>query len=226
LPHAIREQLNRRLHDGEEGKKLVAWLNSLPGSREALAADFAGQAITQQNLSEWKKGGYRDWQLQQDALAMMQTITADADALKKIGSEPLTDKLALWLAARYAVAAQSIRGTDDWQKLREVCADLVELRKGDHSAERLRLDRERWDVEQEQEARKRADMGKIGPLLSLMHRKGLLSLLGIAPLDSPVGLASRTDQELADLIAAKVGNSDDAESDSIQPDQTTRPSMR
>jgi hypothetical protein len=28
--------------------------------------------------------------------------------------------------------------------LREVCGDLVALRKGDHSAERLRLERERF----------------------------------------------------------------------------------
>ena len=30
LPDDIREQLNRRLNDGEKGKKLVMWLNSLP----------------------------------------------------------------------------------------------------------------------------------------------------------------------------------------------------
>jgi hypothetical protein len=27
LPRAMRDGLNRRLRDGEEGKKLVAWLN-------------------------------------------------------------------------------------------------------------------------------------------------------------------------------------------------------
>ena len=30
LPPAIREHLNRRLQNGEEGKKLVGWLDSLP----------------------------------------------------------------------------------------------------------------------------------------------------------------------------------------------------
>ena len=29
LPHAIRNQLNLRLQDGEQGKNLVQWLNSL-----------------------------------------------------------------------------------------------------------------------------------------------------------------------------------------------------
>lgn len=150
LPHGIREQLNRRLHDGEEGKKLAAWLNTLPEALTVLAAEFDSQLITPQNLSEWKKGGYRDWQVQQDALAMVQTITADTDALKSASPDPLTDKLALWLVARYAVAAKSLKGTADWQRLRELCFDLVLLRKGDHSAERLRLERERLEVEREQ----------------------------------------------------------------------------
>ncbi|MDA0578186.1 MAG: hypothetical protein O3B24_08810 [Verrucomicrobia bacterium] len=31
----------------------------------------------------------------------------------------------------------------DWKTLRELCSDVVALRKGDHSAERLKLERER-----------------------------------------------------------------------------------
>ena len=33
--------------------------------------------------------------------------------------------------------------------LRELCADVVELRRGDHSAERLRLEREQVQLEQQ-----------------------------------------------------------------------------
>lgn len=150
LPHAIREELNRRLRDGEPGKTLVRWLNALPEIHTILQADFAGQPVTPQNLSEWKRGGYKDWFLQQEALAMIQTITADTDALQAASPDPLTDKLALWLVARYAIAAKSLKGTTDWPRLRELCFDLVLLRKGDHSAARLKLERERLAVEQEQ----------------------------------------------------------------------------
>ena len=150
LPHAIREQLNQRLRDGELGKTLAPWLNSLPEVQTVLAADFAGQPISPQNLSEWRRGGYKEWALQQEALAMIQTISADTDALKAATPDPLTDKLALWLVARYAVAAKSLKGTGDWHRLRELCFDLVLLRKGDHSAARLEIERERLAVEQEQ----------------------------------------------------------------------------
>jgi hypothetical protein len=62
------------------------------------------------------------------------------------GRPSLTDTLALWLAGRYAVATRRVAETDGpegWQLLREMCGDIVELRRGDHSAQRLVLERER-----------------------------------------------------------------------------------
>jgi len=32
LPHDLREALNRRLHDGEPGGPLLAWLNAQPAA--------------------------------------------------------------------------------------------------------------------------------------------------------------------------------------------------
>ena len=40
LPLDIREQLNRRLQDGEIGKELVVWLNSVPEVQAVLKAEF------------------------------------------------------------------------------------------------------------------------------------------------------------------------------------------
>jgi hypothetical protein len=36
-----------------------------------------------------------------------------------------------------------------WRLLREMCGDIVQLRKGDHSAERLQIERERLELEKE-----------------------------------------------------------------------------
>ena len=58
--------------------------------------------------------------------------------------------MAHWLAARYAVATRRVAetgGREGWRLLREMCGDVVELRKGDHSAERLRIDRQRLELE-------------------------------------------------------------------------------
>ncbi|HEX5218423.1 MAG TPA: hypothetical protein VFZ59_02560 [Verrucomicrobiae bacterium] len=60
LPPEIRAQLNRRLHDGESGVRLVEWLNGVEQVRQVLTEDFGGREISEQNLSEWKQGGYQD----------------------------------------------------------------------------------------------------------------------------------------------------------------------
>ena len=50
LPGGIRAQLNTRLQDGEEGKEIILWLNSLPEVKEVLAKKFDGRPINDQNL--------------------------------------------------------------------------------------------------------------------------------------------------------------------------------
>jgi hypothetical protein len=117
-----------------------------------LAAEFGGKPIREQNMSEWKQGGYRDWQARQEALEVAGRLGEDAAALQAEGSPALTDTLALWLAARYAVATRQVAGAESaegWRLLRELCADVVELRRGDHHAARLRIERERLDRERE-----------------------------------------------------------------------------
>ena len=56
-----------------------------------------------------------------------------------------TETLAIWLAARYFVASRLVsprQDQQDWRPMRELCADVAELRRGSHRARRLRLDRE------------------------------------------------------------------------------------
>jgi transposase-like protein len=69
--------------------------------------------------------------------------------LAKVGSEILSDVVAPLRLTKYMALLQSmgpVTGGDpnDWKLLRELCSDLVALRKGDHSAERLKLERDRW----------------------------------------------------------------------------------
>jgi len=61
LPAALREEVNRRLHDGQVGREICEWLNGLPEVLVILDERWAEQPITPQNLSEWKSGGYQIW---------------------------------------------------------------------------------------------------------------------------------------------------------------------
>src|SRR6266446_6933011 len=47
LPLAIREQLNRRLQDGEIGRDLVVWLNSAPEVQAVLKAEFGERPVNE-----------------------------------------------------------------------------------------------------------------------------------------------------------------------------------
>jgi hypothetical protein len=143
LPKAIRDELNRRLSDGELGTALVIWLNSLPEVQRIVADEFAGRPVRAQNLSEWKQGGYEEWLQDQKAAELVRHPFTQADDLKSAVEDP-SDKLAVWLAARYAIATSQVRrecdGTLDWERLREMCRDVSRLRRGDHHAERLKLE--------------------------------------------------------------------------------------
>jgi hypothetical protein len=157
LPRDIRERLNSRLQNGEQGKALVAWLNALPAVRLIVAGEFGGKPVRAQNLSEWRKGGYREWLVQQDALEAVRRLNGDNLELLKGAGLEFTDNVALWLTSRYLVAGQRMEkegGELDWQRMREFCSDLVALRRGDHSAARLLIESKR-QIAQEGYARDR-----------------------------------------------------------------------
>ena len=67
LPGTVREELNQRLQRADSGPLLVEWLNSLPETQKVVTEEFGGNAITEQNLSDWRQGGYRDWERQQES---------------------------------------------------------------------------------------------------------------------------------------------------------------
>lgn len=155
LPRTVRGELNRRLRNGEQGKRLVRWLNENAEVRAALQAEFGGRAISEQNLSEWKAGGYREWLAHQEALEHAAELAQAAGELQETAGA-LADHLATALTARYATALAEWDGDADGaggrrlRVLRALCQDVVELRRGDHSAARLRIEQARLDRDKEQ----------------------------------------------------------------------------
>jgi hypothetical protein len=152
LPHMVREQINRRLQNSDEGGEILEWLNALPEVRAVMDTEFDGQPVSKMNLSNWRLGGYRDWEAQQEALAAVRQSGANAAEINQEAGGQLADQLAICVTARIAVALQKPPSTADdpaaeLLRLRQLCADLVALRKGDHNAMRLRIEREKLDLE-------------------------------------------------------------------------------
>lgn len=165
LPYSIRDLLNRRLHDGESGKGLVEWLNGLPKVQKILAEEFGGRPISEQNLSEWKQGGFEDWLRHQETRAWVRALADEsADLEEEAGdfsvadwlSAPLAVALGRWI---HEVAAGAQNDTKQRKTLLAIAREVTELRRSDHTAERLRIDRERWETEQEE--KRKAELDKL-----------------------------------------------------------------
>jgi len=134
LPEALREEVNSRLRNGETGRALAGWLNSLPEVQAVLAAEFGGKPVREQNVSEWRLGGHQQWLRLQEAHTLMQEFHREGRQLDKAAERPVTETLGTWLAVRYVVAMKRAEsgGGDPaaaWNQLRECCHDLVALRR-------------------------------------------------------------------------------------------------
>ncbi|MBC8001911.1 MAG: hypothetical protein H7X97_04910 [Opitutaceae bacterium] len=133
----------------------MAWLNELPETQAMLAAEFNGRPISEQNLSEWKSGGFREWRTHRDAVALAHDMSDDAEELTEAAKGSLADRMAVVTTARYAAALAEWDGDLEGsggkklRVLRALCQDIVELRRGDHSAARLRMEQERLNEARE-----------------------------------------------------------------------------
>ena len=84
----------------------------------------------------------------------LRELRAEVAELGETGTEAVTDTLARWLSAQYAAAARKAgeeagRAGIPLTVLRGLTADVVALRKGDHSAARLLIEREWVGIERE-----------------------------------------------------------------------------
>src|SRR5882724_1680893 len=84
LPATIREELNRRFNNGSLAKDLVPWLNELPDVKRVMNELFGGRPITEDNLSQWRRGGFQDWLRDEERRARLRQIT---ERYEKLGPE-------------------------------------------------------------------------------------------------------------------------------------------
>ena len=119
LPHAVREELNRRLWDGEAGGSLLAWLNGLPRAE--------ARAITKQNLSEWRKGGWEDWLGRQESR-------------ERAGewAEEMETMAGLDLGVLLQATRRMEDGPEKTRAVLQIVHEVVRLRTSDRTCERAR----------------------------------------------------------------------------------------
>lgn len=191
LPKYIRDELGRRIEDGELGKELVKWMNNVPYVQEILKEQFGGRPITEQNLSEWKQTGHPEWLRREETCLLAVHLTEHSDDLDEAADgQEISDRFANVLAAEMARLATVLleKETDTekrWQRLCEVHRELSQLRRDDHRAVRTLMERQRWNrqVEGEDiEADKRFDKEdrerRIAPYFAMLEHSSMAKLFG------------------------------------------------
>lgn len=148
LPHAVREELNRRLLDGEQGTALVAWLNERPDVQAVMTADFGGRAINEQNLSDWKLGGFEEWREQQESFDLASGILEEAkarDGLKAdtLLSDRVAEMAALSLARLLRASGRLENGAEQREAILHTVREVVRLRRTDREYEAALRERDR-----------------------------------------------------------------------------------
>lgn len=182
LPRYLRDSLNQRLQEGEPGKKLVNWLNSLQVVQDVMEEYFNNAHISEQNLSEWKQGGYLEWQKHEESIAWARQITEQSEDLaEEAGPVPLSDRfsglIALTLGKLLAqAAAKPLEDKAGQQQILTFSRELALLRREDHRAARLKMELEIHAREQaaadREEAAKVKERQKWGPLRELVGELG------------------------------------------------------
>jgi hypothetical protein len=144
LPLAVRQELNERLANGASHQRLVAWLNENEIVQTHLEDYFERRPITEQNVSDWKQGGFQDWQRGQEARGLVREFLTEAEEVSdEVGPEALLDRVAdmvaLILLRLFREAAKTESGPTQRRAVLEIARELARLRRVDLQRQRVNL---------------------------------------------------------------------------------------
>jgi hypothetical protein len=128
----------------------VDWLKALPEVQKVIPDQFDGRGINEVNLSEWKAGGYLDWQARQEMLESAKELAEEAHDIQA-ALDGLTKQLGVVVAARYTQLLNGWNGevdegfTKKLKALRFLCHDVAVLRRADLKADRLELEKKQFE---------------------------------------------------------------------------------
>jgi hypothetical protein len=199
LPAQIRSELNLRMEKGEEGASLLEWLNGLPEVQEMLKSSFDGAAMTKQNLSEWRQGGFREWELRREWFEQARELSDSAWEMEQVvESQSLPGILAGVLAVRYAALLNTWHGEADEKMegqlrlLRGMVKDVALLQRILQQDRQEDREVERETEERERREREESKQRTLHMLWSVTRRRSLVKAFG----------GGKLGERMADIIEA------------------------
>lgn len=148
LSDSLRGALNHKIRDGHAGVDIVAWLNEQAETKEILARNFGGRPVSEQNLTNWKAGGYLEWERHMETREWVTDLVGESNGREgEAENGRARGSVADWLAAPLAVelarglkqitADRGLSTTERLDAILAISRATAQLRRTDHSKERL-----------------------------------------------------------------------------------------
>jgi hypothetical protein len=150
LPFNIREDLNNRLLENVPVKDILIFLNTDSTVRHYMEMLFQGRPISEQNISEWRQGGYQEWLAYRSCIENVRDLSEDAARVALTGVSAEHPLLAITATFAEMVKKWGAMPEIAFNRKLIVLQDLVNmalaLRRSEQKGARLQLDRERLEI--------------------------------------------------------------------------------
>jgi hypothetical protein len=157
---SIREELNHRLFNGENGKHLIAWLNNLPDVRASISSEFAGKPVSKNNLSYWRKTGYELWKEARERREMTAWLLRESPEMPEAEQQALSKRINAIFIGDILMQLRRMDAMREGPRKSRLQRDLlnrfVALQDSRHNGERLRLQNKRMDFDRRREKHRKA----------------------------------------------------------------------
>ena len=151
LPVKVRDEVNRRLHDGQSGRKLLPWLNALPEVQAILAAEFEGVPVSDANLTVWRQSGYEDFLRKLERIDRTRELARYAAEVSKANGASIADGAASIASGKLLELLEAVDEASgavlDADGLVNVSRALAALRSSEQTDVKLGLEKIKVDQE-------------------------------------------------------------------------------
>jgi len=186
LPHALREEVNQRILNGESAGTVLAWLNADPGAVKVWDEYFEGAGATPQNLSEWRLGGYKEWRAEREKVENTKSLASYAAEIAAAGgglSAGLQAILAGHIMEGFEVLVNADQGDekpdDPVKRIAALGGVVASMRHADIAKERIDLDKDKVSAKKEDQklAREKFEKQTVEKFLQFAQTKEAQAIL-------------------------------------------------
>jgi hypothetical protein len=130
-------------------KDILHWLNGDPAVTKVMEEHFEGHPISEQNVSEWRQGGYEEWLIYHSYLGNVGDLSENAQRVALTGIN--AEHLLLILTAAFADLLHNQSTTDEIAfnrrliVLQHLTKTALSMRRSEQKDARLQLDRDRLE---------------------------------------------------------------------------------